>query len=89
MKSFGAEILRLWVSSSDYSEDIRISKEIIERLVETYRKIRNTVRFIIGNLCDYDANSNKIKYEDLLELDKYMLLIVVALFPYYLLIRYL
>ncbi|MFH1666787.1 MAG: isoleucine--tRNA ligase [Elusimicrobiota bacterium] len=74
MKSFGAEILRLWVSSSDYSEDIRISKEIIERLVETYRKIRNTVRFIIGNLCDYDANSNKIKYEDLLELDKYMLL---------------
>ncbi|OGS24594.1 MAG: hypothetical protein A2297_02030, partial [Elusimicrobia bacterium RIFOXYB2_FULL_48_7] len=74
IKNFGAEILRLWVSSSDYSEDVRISKEIIERLVETYRKIRNTIRFIIGNLCDYEHGKNRIKYEDLPELEKYMLL---------------
>ncbi|OGS22928.1 MAG: isoleucine--tRNA ligase [Elusimicrobia bacterium RIFOXYA2_FULL_39_19] len=74
IKNFGAEILRLWVSSSDYSEDIRISKEIIQRLVETYRKIRNTIRFTLGNLSDYDTTANKVPYEKLLEVDKWMLL---------------
>lgn len=51
----GAEILRLWVSAEDYREDVRISKEIIDRLIEAYRKIRNTARFLLGNLNDFDG----------------------------------
>ncbi|MEW6163173.1 MAG: isoleucine--tRNA ligase [Nitrospirota bacterium] len=54
IKSDGAEILRLWVSAEDYRDDIRISKEILERLTEAYRKIRNTCRFLLGNLYDFD-----------------------------------
>jgi isoleucyl-tRNA synthetase len=69
--SHGAEILRLWCASADYREDMRISKEILDRLVEAYRKIRNTCRFLLGNLYDFDAtvNNSKIK-EDLLEIDR-------------------
>jgi isoleucyl-tRNA synthetase len=55
IKKNGAEILRLWVAAEDYRDDIRISKEIIDRLVEAYRKIRNTARFLLGNLYDYDG----------------------------------
>src|SRR4030042_1868124 len=51
---YGAEILRLWVAAEDYTEDIRISEEILKRLVEAYRRIRNTSRFILGNLYDFD-----------------------------------
>jgi isoleucyl-tRNA synthetase len=54
IKGFGAEILRIWVSAEDYKDDIRISKEILNRLTEAYRKIRNTCRFLIGNLSDFD-----------------------------------
>ncbi len=54
IKKNGAEILRLWVSAEDYRDDIRISREIIDRLVEAYRKIRNTARFLLGNLHDFD-----------------------------------
>lgn len=54
IKNSGAEILRLWVSAEDYREDVRISKEIIDRLTEAYRKIRNTCRFLIGNIYDFD-----------------------------------
>ncbi len=54
IKGFGAEILRIWVSAEDYKDDIRISKEILNRLTEAYRKIRNTCRFLIGNLHDFD-----------------------------------
>jgi isoleucyl-tRNA synthetase len=54
IKKYGAEIVRLWVSAEDYRDDIKISQEIIDRLVETYRKIRNTCRFLIGNLYDFD-----------------------------------
>lgn len=70
---YGAEILRLWVASSNYSDDIRISKEIIARLVEAYRKIRNTARFILGNLYDFSPDEHSVKYEDLNFVDKYML----------------
>lgn len=64
----GAEILRLWVSAEDYREDVRISKEIIDRLVEAYRKIRNTARFLLGNLNDFDCKD----YSDyLLEIDRW------------------
>ncbi|MDA8241346.1 MAG: isoleucine--tRNA ligase [Nitrospiraceae bacterium] len=54
IKGFGAEILRIWVSAEDYKDDIRISKEILNRLTEAYRKIRNTCRFLLGNLHDFD-----------------------------------
>ncbi|HYQ48615.1 MAG TPA: class I tRNA ligase family protein, partial [Thermodesulfovibrionales bacterium] len=54
IKNFGAEILRIWVSAEDYRDDIRISKEILNRLTEAYRKIRNTCRFLLGNLSDFD-----------------------------------
>lgn len=54
IKGYGAEILRIWVASEDYRDDIRISKEILNRLTEAYRKIRNTCRFLIGNLYDFD-----------------------------------
>ncbi len=55
IKGFGAEILRIWVAAEDYRDDIRISKEILNRLTEAYRKIRNTCRFLIGNLYDFDG----------------------------------
>ncbi len=54
IKNYGAEILRIWVSAEDYRDDIRISKEILNRLTEAYRKIRNTCRFLLGNLADFD-----------------------------------
>ncbi|PKL52033.1 MAG: isoleucine--tRNA ligase [Nitrospira bacterium HGW-Nitrospira-1] len=54
IKNFGAEILRIWVSAEDYKDDIRISKEILSRLTEAYRKIRNTCRFLLGNIYDFD-----------------------------------
>ncbi|MBI4687583.1 MAG: isoleucine--tRNA ligase [Nitrospirae bacterium] len=66
----GAEILRLWVSAADYREDLRISKEILDRLVEAYRKIRNTCRFLLGSTNDFDP-SMKINKEDLLEIDRF------------------
>ncbi|MFC1646308.1 isoleucine--tRNA ligase [Candidatus Omnitrophota bacterium] len=70
---YGAEIVRLWVASSNYNDDIRISKEIIARLVEAYRKIRNTARFILGNLYDFSPDEHSAKYQDLNFVDKYML----------------
>ncbi|MCL5024134.1 MAG: isoleucine--tRNA ligase [Nitrospirae bacterium] len=70
IKKNGAEILRLWVSAEDYRDDIRISKEIVDRLVEAYRKIRNTARFLLGNLFDYEDGD----YGDhLLEIDRWAL----------------
>ena len=68
IKKNGAEVLRLWVSAEDYRDDIRISKEIIDRLVEAYRKIRNTARFLLGNLYDYDDRDYSA---DLLEIDRW------------------
>jgi len=75
-QKYGAEILRLWVASSNYSEDVRISKEIIERVVDAYRKIRNTIRFILGNLYDFCPEKNSIPYEKLNFVDKYMLFLL-------------
>ncbi len=68
IKANGAEILRLWVSAEDYRDDIRISKEIIDRLTEAYRKIRNTARFLLGNLSDFDGKDYS---GDLLEIDRW------------------
>jgi isoleucyl-tRNA synthetase len=73
IKQHGAEILRLWVAHVDYREDIRLSDEILKRLVEAYRRIRNTCRFILGNLHDFDPLRHRVPYEQLLEIDRYML----------------
>jgi len=73
IKEYGADILRLWVASSDYHSDIRISKEILKQLSEVYRKIRNTARFILGNIFDFNPNTDMVPYENLEELDKWAL----------------
>ena len=70
---YGAEILRLWVSAQDFRNDIRISGEIIERLVETYRRIRNTARFMLGNLSGFDPDTDMVPYGEMLEMDRYAL----------------
>ena len=70
---YGAEILRLWVAAEDYTDDIRISDEILKRLVEAYRRIRNTGRFILGNLYDFDVNTAMVDYKQMEEMDKWAL----------------
>lgn len=65
IKGYGAEILRIWVSSEDYRDDIRISKEILSRLTDAYRKIRNTCRFLLGNLYDFDNKDYSDKLQDI------------------------
>ncbi len=70
---YGAEILRLWVAAEDYTDDIRISEEILKRLMEAYRRIRNTSRFILGNLYDFDVNSEMVDYAQMEEMDKWAL----------------
>jgi isoleucyl-tRNA synthetase len=72
IKQSGAEILRLWVSAQDYRDDLRISPEILAHLIEAYRKIRNTCRFLLSNLYDFDSK-NRIPYEQLPELDRWAL----------------
>jgi len=72
IKKYGADVLRLWIASSDYREDIRISDEIIKGLSDAYRKIRNTVRFLLGNIGDFNQ-AKTVKYKDLQEIDKYAL----------------
>lgn len=73
IQQYGTDILRLWVASSDYHADIRISKEILKQLSEIYRKIRNTSRFILGNLYDFDIQKNQIPLQQLPELDRWAL----------------
>ncbi len=73
VNEYGADILRLWVASSDYHADIRISKEILKQLSEVYRKIRNTARYILGNLYDFDPNTDLVAYDDLTEADRWAL----------------
>jgi isoleucyl-tRNA synthetase len=73
MDSYGADILRLWVASTDYSGELTISDEILKRVADSYRKIRNTLRFLLANVADFDATTQSIPYEDLLEIDRYAL----------------
>lgn len=73
IKDYGADILRLWVASSDYNEDIRISKEILSRLTEAYRKIRNTARFMLSNLSDFDPAVHHCGYAGLRRIDSWIL----------------
>ena len=73
IEQYGADILRLWVASSDYHADIRISPEILKQLSDAYRKIRNTARFILGNLADFNPDNDKVSLDDLLPIDRWAL----------------
>ena len=73
IKDNGAEILRLWVASIDYTEDARISEEILSRLREAYRKLRNTSRYLLGNLFDFDPARNAVPDAELTEIDRWAL----------------
>lgn len=79
IEQYGTDILRLWVASSDYHADIRISPEILKQLSEGYRKIRNTARYILGNLDGFNPDTDQVSLDDLHELDKWALLKLDAL----------
>ncbi|HLS20126.1 MAG TPA: isoleucine--tRNA ligase [Bacillota bacterium] len=72
LKQYGADILRLWVSSVDYQGDVRISDEILQQVAESYRKIRNTFRFMLGNLAEFNPNEDRVPVTELEEIDAYM-----------------
>ena len=74
IKKYGAEILRLWVSSEDYRDDIKVSDEILKQLSDAYRKIRNTIRFLLGNLDDFVPANDRVPYDQMEELDRWALL---------------
>ena len=88
-KQLGAEIIRLWSASVDYTQDVRISNDILKQVSETYRKIRNTFRFLLGNLYNgsFNNKTDLVAYENLEELDKYMVLkfekVVAKVLDYY------
>ena len=73
VEKYGADILRLWVSSVDYREDVRISENILQQMSDAYRRIRNTARFLMGNLNDFDYKNKKVNYNDMYEIDKWAL----------------
>ncbi len=71
IKEYGADIFRLWVSSADYTQDMRLSKPILKQLADTYLKIRNTARYILGNLHGFDPNTDLVAFGDMTELDQW------------------
>ncbi|WP_243386756.1 isoleucine--tRNA ligase [Bacillus kexueae] len=73
MNQLGADILRLWVASVDYQADVRVSDAILKQVAEVYRKIRNTYRFLLGNLFDFDPKKDAVAFDQLREVDQYML----------------
>ncbi len=73
MNQYGADILRLWVASVDYQSDVRLSDAILKQVAEVYRKIRNTFRFLLGNLADFNPEKDRVSYENLREVDRFML----------------
>jgi isoleucyl-tRNA synthetase len=73
MNQLGADILRLWVASVDYQADVRVSDAILKQVAEVYRKIRNTFRFLLGNLADFKPETDVVAYENLREVDQFML----------------
>ncbi|MDP1538180.1 MAG: isoleucine--tRNA ligase [Burkholderiales bacterium] len=79
MGELGADILRLWVASTDYSGELSISKEILKRVVESYRRIRNTLRFLLANIADFDAQRDALPVNDWLEIDRYALVMLADL----------
>jgi isoleucyl-tRNA synthetase len=77
--SLGAEILRFWIAATDYSGELSISDEILKRVVEGYRRIRNTLRFLLANIADFDIARDKIEPESWLEIDRYALVLTAKL----------
>ncbi|PKO47869.1 MAG: isoleucine--tRNA ligase [Betaproteobacteria bacterium HGW-Betaproteobacteria-22] len=73
MDTYGADILRLWTASTDYSAELTISDEILKRVAESYRRIRNTLRFLLANLADFDASKDLLPVSEWLEIDRYAL----------------
>ena len=73
IKDYGADMLRLWVASADYTQDMRISKDIMKQLSQAYLKIRNTARYMLGNLCDFEPDRDLVPAEHLMELDRFAL----------------
>ncbi|OTN77262.1 isoleucine-tRNA ligase [Enterococcus sp. 8G7_MSG3316] len=73
IKQMGADILRLWVSSVDYESDVRVSMDILNQVSEVYRKIRNTMRFLLANTTDFDPAKDTVAFEDLRSVDQYMM----------------
>ena len=73
IKEYGADMLRLWVASADYTQDMRISKDIMKQLSQAYLKIRNTARYMLGNLCDFDPDANLVPVEEMMDLDRFAL----------------
>ncbi len=73
IKRYGADILRLWVASEDYRDDVRLSDEILARLADSYRRVRNTARNALGNLCDFDPATDAVATDDMVELDRWIL----------------
>ncbi|MBD8035512.1 isoleucine--tRNA ligase [Solibacillus sp. A46] len=72
MGQYGADIIRMWVASVDYTGDVRISMDMLKQVSETYRKVRNTLRFLHGNVTDFNELTDRVAYEDLREMDQYM-----------------
>jgi isoleucyl-tRNA synthetase len=77
--TLGAEILRLWVASTDYSGELSISNEILKRVVESYRRIRNTLRFLLANISDFDAARHAVQVAQMVEIDRYALALAARL----------
>ncbi|HEY6341594.1 MAG TPA: isoleucine--tRNA ligase [Bryobacteraceae bacterium] len=73
IRKYGAELLRLWTASVDFTEDVRFSETIVERLVEAYRKLRNTLRYALGNLHDFDPSRDAVPLERMLDIDRWIL----------------
>jgi isoleucyl-tRNA synthetase len=73
IEKFGAEILRLWVSSEDYRDDVKVSDEILKQVADAYRKIRNTIRYLLSNLNDFDPSVHQVAFTDLSEIDRWAL----------------
>ncbi len=73
IKKFGADILRFWTISSDYHTDVRVSNDILAQVAEVYKKIRNTARFMLGNISDFNPNNDYVNYEDRAEIDRYIM----------------
>lgn len=77
--TLGADILRLWAASTDYSGDLAISDEILKRVTESYRRLRNTLRFLLANLADYNLLDHEVPFADMLEIDRYALVLAQSL----------
>ncbi len=73
IEKYGAEILRLWVASEDYTGDVKVSDAILKQISDSYRKIRNTIRYFLGNLSDFDIERDRIAYQDMPEIDRWAL----------------